>query len=81
MVDFSQNSFISIAAPANLDSSAKKKLDEALKAILTDPSVIDRYTKSYGQTVDYQDGMSFARFVAKEHALWGASLKAPAPAK
>lgn len=78
LVDFSQNSFFSIAAPANLEPVAKKKLDEALKAVLSDPEVKDLYVKRYGQAVAYQDGASFTEFVAKENALWGATLKATA---
>lgn len=70
LVKFSQNSFYSLAGPADIPGPIKQRLEDALKKILTDKVVAERLLSKYGQSVVYQSGASYTKFVAEENANW-----------
>jgi tripartite-type tricarboxylate transporter receptor subunit TctC len=70
LVKFSQNSFYSLAGPADIPGPIKQRLEDALRKILTDKVVVERFLIKYGQSVIYQSGASYAKFVAEENANW-----------
>ena len=67
LVKFSQNSFFSIAGPADIPEPIKQKLENALKKILTDKAVAERLLTKYGQSVVYQSGADYTKFIAQEN--------------
>ncbi|QVQ24476.1 tripartite tricarboxylate transporter substrate binding protein [Achromobacter deleyi] len=75
LVDYSQNSFLSVAAPAGLDPEVRQRLEAALKKILVDPAVKSAYQGKFGQMVAYQSGEAYAKLAKDEFAVWGEILK------
>ena len=71
---YSQNSFLSLAAPAGLDKTVQAQLSNALEEILTDNAVRKEYEQKFGQAVVYQSGEQYAKVVKDEYALWGRTL-------
>ena len=67
LVKFSQNSFFSIAGPADIPEPIKQKLENALKKILTDKTVAERLLTKYGQSAVYQSGADYTKFIAQEN--------------
>lgn len=70
LVKFSQNSFYSLAGPADIPGPIKQRLEDVLRKILTDKVVAERLLTKYGQSVVYQSGASYTKFVAEENANW-----------
>jgi tripartite-type tricarboxylate transporter receptor subunit TctC len=68
LVKFSQNSYYSLAGPADIPEPIKRRLENALKKILTDKTVVERLLTKYGQSVAYQSGADYAKFIAAENA-------------
>jgi tripartite-type tricarboxylate transporter receptor subunit TctC len=68
LVKFSQNSYYSLAGPADIPEAIKRRLENALKKILTDKAVAERLLTKYGQSVVYQSGADYAKFIAQENA-------------
>lgn len=75
VVDYSQQSYLSLAAPAGLDPEAEQVLTQALQKILTDPEVIENYEQQYGQPVQYQTGDAYAEIIRDEYDTWGQTLR------
>lgn len=70
IVDYAQESYFSLAAPAGIPQAAREKLAATLKAILSDPEVIASFQQKYGQAVRYQDGNTYAETVARDYQRW-----------
>lgn len=68
LVKFSQNSYYSLAGPTGIPEPIKQRLESALKKILTDKAVADRLLTKYGQSVVYQSGADYTKFIAQENA-------------
>ncbi|MBO9353563.1 tripartite tricarboxylate transporter substrate binding protein [Bordetella petrii] len=77
MVDYAQESYFSLAAPAGIPEAARAKLSSALQAVLTNPEVIGAFQQKYGQPVRYQDGEAYAAIVARDYRRWTDALGAP----
>jgi tripartite-type tricarboxylate transporter receptor subunit TctC len=65
-----QSSFLSVAAPAAIPDAAKNRLDAALRAVLTDPAVIEEFRTRLAVTVAYEDGPTYAAFLRAQHAFY-----------
>ncbi|KCV52047.1 tripartite tricarboxylate transporter substrate binding protein [Bordetella bronchiseptica] len=76
LVDYAQESYFSLAAPAGIPAVAQEKLAQALKTVLTDPEVIESFQQKYGQAVRYEDGASYAKTVARDYQRWSAGSPA-----
>lgn len=70
MVDYAQESYFSLAAPAGIPQAAREKLAATLKTILSEPEVIASFQQKYGQAVRYQDGDAYAKTVARDYRRW-----------
>jgi tripartite-type tricarboxylate transporter receptor subunit TctC len=62
-VNYAQESYFSLAAPAGIPDVAKEKLTSTLQKILSDPNVIRSLQERYGQPVQFQDGNSYAKTI------------------
>lgn len=78
MVSYEQNSYLSIAAPAGISEQARRKLSDALKAVLTDAAVIASFQDRYGQVVRHEDGGAYGKIVARDYEQWRGILGAQA---
>ena len=70
ILKFSQNSFYSLAGPADIPAPIAQRLEAALKKILTDKVVVERFLTKYGQSIGYQSGATYSKFIAEENAAW-----------
>jgi tripartite-type tricarboxylate transporter receptor subunit TctC len=68
--DHFQSSFLSIAAPAAIPDAAKRRLDAAARAVLTDPAVIAEFRDRLAVTVAYEDGPTYAAFIREQHTFF-----------
>jgi tripartite-type tricarboxylate transporter receptor subunit TctC len=75
LVKFSQNSFFSIAGPADIPGPIKQRLEDAFRKILSDKTITERFLTKYEQTVAYQSGASYAKFIVEENANWKTILE------
>lgn len=74
LMKFSQNSFLSLAAPSGIPPNIKKRLDDSIKKVLSDRNFQDRLLTKYGQNVIYQSGDTYEKFISEENAMWKKSF-------
>ena len=70
LMKFSQNSFLSLAAPAGLPAGPKKRLEDSIKKVLSDRSFQEKLLTKYGQNVSYQSGEVYEKFISDENIMW-----------
>jgi tripartite-type tricarboxylate transporter receptor subunit TctC len=72
---FYQSSFLSLGAPAGTPEAARKKLEEAFRKVLENPTVKAAAESKLSTRLGYISGSDYATYIKEEYDFYGGFLK------
>jgi tripartite-type tricarboxylate transporter receptor subunit TctC len=72
---FYQSSFLSIGAPAGTPEAARKKIEDAFKKVLNNPTIKAETESKLSTRLGYISGSDYAKYIKEEHDFYGSFLK------
>jgi tripartite-type tricarboxylate transporter receptor subunit TctC len=72
---FYQSSFLSIGAPAGIPDASRKKLEEAFRKVLNNPTIKADAESKLSTRLGYISGADYAKYIKEEYGFYTSFLK------
>jgi tripartite-type tricarboxylate transporter receptor subunit TctC len=72
---FYQSSFLSIGAPAGIPEAARKKIEDAFRKVLNNPTIKAEAESKLSTRLGYISGSDYGKYIREEYDFYGRFLK------